>query len=323
MPVANVFLYSSSNANADPATLTPRDVTAQAVAGTPILFDAGKAYRETFFFAKMVDDAGLSNVASLGGLRTTDTEPPVVTASVVAAPRGSSDLTLTYSISDNSSMIGEVVVSATLTDPRTDAAGAAAAIRAAGVTKAPTVVTNAQHTFTGLAYVSPYFVSVLAVDAAGNATVVVRTAVTSSDDTSPPTVTVGIARGSRAATSLVLTYSVTDNKADPVNLWASATVVDPSTQADPEGFVFQYGVALGTALTGTHTFSGLAPATSYFVSVLAVDAAGNRVRVADTLATLSDTPPVLQSFALRAPTPAEGDAQRYVVIELLVTDPVS
>lgn len=117
---------------------------------------------------------------------------------------------------------------------------------------------------TGLAPSTGYSMTVRARDATGNfsaqsAPFLVNTA----PDTTAPTVPSGLASSAIAGTSFTLTWTAsTDNVSAP-----SAIVYD----------VFRNGAAIGTTAPGVTTFpvSGLISGTTYAMTVLARDAAGN------------------------------------------------
>jgi hypothetical protein len=150
------------------------------LASEPVVFPIGKAYTQKFFWAEITDNAANKTTSSLGSYRTQDTTPPIVTSSLAAGTPAVSAINLTYTVSDNSDQLSELWVRAGTAAPAN-----AQAVRDSGVSKTAAVITNATHTFSSLTFNTLYYVTVLAVDAAGNATMETKTLATANDTTTP------------------------------------------------------------------------------------------------------------------------------------------
>jgi chitodextrinase len=112
---------------------------------------------------------------------------------------------------------------------------------------------------TGLAPLTAYSMTVKAKDAAGNVSAASAAfSVTTTADTTAPAAPSGLAAASLSATSFMLSWNAsTDN--------IGVTGYD----------IFKDGVQIGSSATLTYAVSGLAPLTSYSMTVKAKDAAGN------------------------------------------------
>ena len=116
------------------------------------------------------------------------------------------------------------------------------------------------YVFSGLACSTSYTLGVAAVDAAGNVsgTATVSQSTAACSDTTPP------------STPTVLSTSGVSQSAVTLGWTASTDNVGVTGYR-----MFQNGTQVGTALTTSYAFSGLACGTSYTLGVAAVDAAGN------------------------------------------------
>lgn len=132
-------------------------------------------------------------------------------------------------------------------------------------------------------------------------------------DNTPPLITLGVAP---AVDTINITYSVTDDSGQVAETYVHIGTLEPDAAE-----IRATGVLQGGGST-SHTFAGLEPATRYYVSVLAMDAAGHTAF--QTVGVAGDNvPPSLDSYLLRAPTAAEGANELAVVVELAVSDVVS
>ena len=138
-------------------------------------------------------------------------------------------------------------------------------------------------------------------------------------DNTGPIITSTLAQGDPSVSVLELSYSISDASGQ-----LSEAFVHIDTSAPADSATIRAAGVSKSLLDTTHSFTGLVAYTTYFVSVFATDAAGNETIETRQLATAADTtPPVLDTFALRAPVGAEGDPELVVVIELAVSDIVA
>jgi chitodextrinase len=135
-------------------------------------------------------------------------------------------------------------------------------------------------TDTGLQPATSYTYTVLALDAAGNASPTSNPASATTRDTVPPTAPSGLAATVVSGTRIDLAWSAsTDNVA-------------------VTGYrVYRNGVQVGVAATTSYSDTSVAPATSYSYTVTAVDAAGNESAASN--AAVAGTP---DTIAPSAPT---------------------
>jgi hypothetical protein len=179
MTIASVTLYTNSS-DTFPTGDPGQDVTAAALAGTPIIVSIGKAWRQKWFWVKLVDGGGNETIAPLGAYRTVDQTAPSINSWVAAGTPATTSIVLTYDVTDNSDQLSELYVSIATTSPAN-----AATIRSIGVQKTAAVVSGATHTFSSLTAGTTYYVSVLATDAAGNSTIETKSLATGTDTTPP------------------------------------------------------------------------------------------------------------------------------------------
>jgi hypothetical protein len=102
-------------------------------------------------------------------------------------------------------------------------------------------------------------------------------------DTTPPTITTTVAAGTPSSTSIDLTYTVADNSDQLSELYVSASTTSPANAAAIRAIGVQKTAAVMSG--ATHTFSSLTASTTYYISVLATDAAGNSTIETKSLAT--------------------------------------
>eukprot|EP00951_Prasinocladus_malaysianus_P001808 scaffold12815_cov15-Prasinocladus_malaysianus.AAC.1 len=113
---------------------------------------------------------------------------------------------------------------------------------------------------------------IVAEDDAGNSTPQALGSFTTADNTAPVIASATQAAGTPAATSIALTFSVTDN--DPAGPQTIYVYQSTSATAPDAATVKTNGVAKAGTDT-THTFTGLTPGTTYFAWVMGRDASGN------------------------------------------------
>lgn len=175
MPVSLVELFVAPT-NVKPAT-PALDVTAQALAGTPITYNIGTPYAQRYFWVRIVDDSGNEKVTELGSYRTQDNTPPVLDLSLALGSPTVSVINATFSVTDASGQVAETWVHI-----GTAAGATPSQVRATGVQK---TVGATSHSFTGLNYNTQYFVTLLAKDAAGNEAITTVDIATAPDTTAP------------------------------------------------------------------------------------------------------------------------------------------
>jgi glucose/arabinose dehydrogenase/chitodextrinase len=199
----------------------------------------------------------------------TDSSPPTAPTGVIATPRSVTRIDLTWTAAtDNVGVTGYQILRNGI---------------AAG--------TSATSTFsdTGLVPATSYAYTVVALDAAGNASPP-STAVSATTlaDTTPPSVPTGLIATATAPTQVALT-------------WTASTDDVAVTGYD----VYRDGVKLTTVGSPGYTNTGLTPGTAYTFAVLARDAAGNvsgpSATVSATTPAPDTTPPTAQ---LTSPTPS-------------------
>ena len=139
--------------------------------------------------------------------------------------------------------------------------------------------TSTAYTFAGLACGTSYTFGVAAYDAAGNVsnTATTSQSTTPCSDTQPPSEPTGLTVGGVGSTSALLSWNAAS---DNVGVTGYRLYVN--------------GSEIGTSLTTSYLFSGLACETAYTFGVVAVDAAGNVSPIASMIAqtaTCSDTQP--------------------------------
>jgi chitodextrinase len=120
--------------------------------------------------------------------------------------------------------------------------------------------TATSYTFAGLACGTSYTLGVDAVDAAGNRSAQAATSLSTSacTDTTPPSTPTGAATSGVGQTSLTLSWTAS------------------SDNVGVTGYrLYQNGTQVGTSLSTSYLYGGLACGTSYTLGLAAVDAAGN------------------------------------------------
>ena len=138
-------------------------------------------------------------------------------------------------------------------------------------------------------------------------------------DNTGPVITSTLTNGDPSVSVIELAYTLSDASGQ-----LSEAFVHIDTSAPADGATIRAAGVTKSLLDTAHSFTGLVENTTYHVSVLATDAAGNETIETKVLATAPDTtPPVLDSFTLRAPTGAEGDPELIVVIEMAVSDVIA
>lgn len=140
---------------------------------------------------------------------------------------------------------------------------------------------------------------------------------TTQDNTAPVIASATQAAGTPAATTIDLTFSVTDN--DPAG--PSAIYVYQTTSATPPSVatVKASGVAKAGNAT-THSFTGLTPGTQYWAWIVGTDASGNDSAVGGftpaSITTASDvTPPTITAFSISAGTDPETQVDIVATVQ--------
>ena len=169
----------------------------------------------------------------------------------------------------------------------------------------------------GTPFATRYFF-VRITDDAGNTKDASLGAATTQDNTGP-VVSSTVVRGDPSVSVLQVDWTISDASGQLDSVYVHIGTTPPADAAA----VLATGIPKGL-LDTTHSFTGLTDDTLYHVSVMGRDAAGNTTIETKSLATAKDTtPPVLDSFTLRAPTAEEGDAELVVVIEMSVSDVIA
>ena len=224
------------------------------------------------------NESAQSNTLSVTTLTPPDVTPPSVPAGLTASAIGAEGFVVSWqSSTDNVAVTGYNVF-------------------LNGIKTANSPVAATTNTFAGLAPNTGYSVTVSALDAAGNESAQSNTLSVTTltpPDVTPPSVPAGLTASSITLTGFVLNWQ-------------------PSTDnVGVTGYnVFQNGIKInGTPVTGTSfTLTGLAAGTTYSMTVVAIDAAGNMSVSSNPLAVTTQTvPPKNILFIVGSTTLNTGD----------------
>lgn len=155
------------------------------------------------------------------------------------------------------------------------------------------------------------------VDTSGNESISYLGPGTTADLTAPTVDSFALTTGPTPTSSVSVTLAASDNDAvATLYLLLSSTVTTPPTPSE----IKNAGLAL-PGVTTAHTFTGLAPGTTFYGWVLARDQVGNESAVVAstpaTLATVSDTtPPQLDGPASVTPTPGAEESSLTIVVNI-------
>ncbi|MGL1903250.1 MAG: cellulase family glycosylhydrolase [Fibrobacterales bacterium] len=218
---------------------------------------------------KAIDAAGNESTVSQGMSVTTldppDTQSPTAPTSAIATATGMYSINLVWNTStDNVGVIGYDVYQ--------------------GSDLLVSLGTVTSYEITNLLHNTMYTFHVVAKDAAGNFSVASATAMaTTDDDTEAPTEPTSVTASSTGTTSVSVSWSAAN---DNIGVSSYDIYVD--------------GVFNKSVTTISSSVTGLTAETSYAITVIASDAAGNKSTVSNVATVTTDTPP--DTEAPTAPT---------------------